>query len=71
MAPTETESGQRRRRPSLGGSLDRGGAEGLEQAKKFSELSLLREDTVWRTPNLVRVTTRIAEMSCFLSVLKR
>ena len=24
-----------------------------EQAKMFSELSLLREDTVWRTPNLV------------------
>ena len=25
----------------------------LKQATMFSELSLLREDTIWRTPNLV------------------
>ena len=44
---------QRRRRPRLGGSLDRGRAERLEEAKMLSELSLLREDTAWGTPNLV------------------
>ena len=58
VATEDTESRpegpcQKRRRPRLGGGLDRGLAERLEQAKMFSELSLLREDTVWRTPNLV------------------
>ena len=48
--PKETDSrpegpSQMRRRPRLGGSLDRGRAERLEQAKMVSELSLLREDT--------------------------
>ena len=41
--------------PRLGGSLDWGWAERLEQAKMFSKLSLLREYTVWRTPNLVLI----------------
>ena len=36
-----------------GGSLDRVWAERLEQAKMFSDLSLLRENTLWRTLNLV------------------
>ena len=31
--------------------------ERLEQAKMFSELSLLRKDTVWRTPNRVGGTS--------------
>ena len=34
-------------------SVSRGWAERLEQAKMLSELSLLRKDTVWRTPNLL------------------
>ena len=59
VAPKDTESrherpSRKRRRPRVGGSLDRGGAERVEQAKMFSELSLLRVDTIWRTPYLVR-----------------
>ena len=46
-------------RPRLGGSVDRGRAERLEQAKMFSELSLLREDTVCRTPNLVVIKLKL------------
>ena len=58
VVPKDTESrpevpSQKCRRPRLGGSQDGGWAERLEQAKMFSELSLLREGTVWRTPNLV------------------
>ena len=45
------------RRPRLGGSLDRGWAERLEQAKMYSELSLLRKDAVWRTPNVLPPST--------------
>ena len=45
---------RKRRSPRLGGSLEKGGAERLEQAEMFSELSLLREDTVCRTPYLVQ-----------------
>ena len=40
-------------RPRLGLGLDTGWAERRQQATVFSELSLLREDTVWRTSNLV------------------
>ena len=44
---------RQRHRPRLGVGLERGGAERVEQAKMFRELSLLRVVTVWRTPNLV------------------
>ena len=50
---------RKRRRHRLGGGLDRGWAERLEQAKMLTELNLFREDNVWHTVKIVFVISMV------------